>query len=257
MNLIYLIAMQAFFINKNDVLLFKEQGSNYCIDLEDYQGNQTIDNIRGGVSAILTNLVVSNDPCLVHLVMVSAANIVVNLGIEDSFGIEQKMTTLSLRDLIIKADSVDDKISVICASLAILANMSVIIHTRPDLLTKVEEVLLVLLQQSHENPIILTHLLMLYKFYICDIHKSDNSKLMQIIEFMTRIAVEGNASVSAPYLVAIDILEKLHLIYQEETSSRIVSLLKQQSHVILAALIRGLPTAEDQKYFTCLQAYLK
>jgi hypothetical protein len=57
--------------------------------------------------------------------------------------------------------------------------------------------------------------------------------------------------------VAIDILDKLHDIYKEETSSRIVKLLKSQSHVVLAALIRGLPTAEDDKYFTCLQAYLK
>lgn len=257
MNLIYLIAMQAFFVNKNDVDLFKEQGANYCIDLEDYHGNQTIDNIRGGVSCILTNLVVSNDPCLVHLVIVSAANIVANLGIEDRFGIQDKMTTLSLRELILKAESVDDKISVICASLSILANMSVIIHTRPDLLSKVEEVLLALLQQSHENPIILTHLLMLYKFYICDVHQSDESKLMLIIDVMTKIAVEGNSSGSAPYFVAIDILEKLHLIYEEETSSRIVKLLKLHSHVILAALIRGLPTAEDEKYFSCLKGYLK
>lgn len=249
--------MQAFFVNGNDVQLFKENSANFCIDLEDYQGNQTIENLRGGVSGILTSLAVSNDSCLVLLVMVSAANIVANLGVEDRFGIQEKIVALNLADLILKVESVEDKISVICASLSILANMSVIIHTRPDLLAKVEEVLLTLLQQSQEHPIILTHLLMLYKFYICDIHTSDESKLILIIEFLSKIAVEANSSGSAPYYVAIDILDKLHDIYKEETSSRIVKLLKSQSHVVLAALIRGLPTAEDDKYFTCLQAYLK
>lgn len=256
---IYQFCLSFFMIGEEDINTMNESACNYFIDMEDFLGGQTIGNIRSYSSEIIEKISQCVDPSVSQFTALAILNISKNLDLASDYGCDQIVNNQGLHKLLIKGADLSQSLSIVCANLIILSNMSHATCARDDLIKNIEAMLGDLLKKvsPDTNQLLVVYALQLYKQHLCDIFLEPEA-FQSMVSFLSRyVCSSGNSFQTLPFLIATDLFETYFDLYEEQTSRKLSSLVELNAPQILAVLVTGIDRAEDQKFFSCIQKYVK
>lgn len=137
---IYLIAVNAFLVRKDDLSLFEDSYQNYMIDLEDAtdkhvnQSYKTLGTFRSLAGQMIEEYVSLVESSLTKIVSVSLSNIVLNLGLPANLQLGEKVEKFEVSKLVIVGNDDSSRLSFACSSLTLLSILAHVTPIRSDLM---------------------------------------------------------------------------------------------------------------------------
>lgn len=198
-------------------------------------------------------------PSVSKLAILSLSNISANLEVQSQdLELKQMLEKLGLEGRVLKGTTADQSLAIVCQSITVLANMSHLLPIRQDLMRVTERLLASIFEQLNEssNPILLTYLLLFFKNHLCDFFLSNFDQFESSVKLLFTLLAKSSTSGSV-FMIAETIFEKMFSVYQEESSDKFNKFLKQMSPMILNSLILSAETQDDQRFFNCLEKFIK